>query len=366
MADNVYFYCGNDEYLVGTNARKTVDRICPAEEQSLSLEIIDGSATKIEDAVASIDQCVAAFRTVGLFGGKKVVWFRDAAFLKNAVIMKNADVKRLLGELSHDLKAGLAPDQFLVISAPGIDKRSAFFKSMKDVVHIEEFAIPEKDYEARPVALKRSVSLFKREGYSIDHDALDLFVDRSGYDTRQIMNEVEKLVLYKGDDKTIHLEDVRLMTSASDEAANWDFTDAVAERKLGDAIRVFRQLLFQKQTAIGLIIQLESMYQNLLRFREYMEIGWLRMNGNRIQWANDQEIDDYFAETGDDPRKMHWFRASKFANQAAPYTVNRLAASKRLVVDTHEKMLSGGGAIPHELMVETLLAKLCAPPQRRR
>ncbi len=366
MADNVYFYCGNDEYLVQTNARKRVDQICPEAEQSLSLEVIDGSASKIEDAVSAVDQCVAAFRTVGLFGGRKVVWFRDAAFLKNAVIMKNADVKRLLGELSHDLKGGLAADQYLVISAPGIDKRSAFYKALKDVVEIEEYSVPEKDYEARPAAMKRAAALFKREGYSIDSDALEVFVDRAGFETRQIMNEVEKMVLYKAGDKSIHLPDVQLMTSASGEAVNWDFTDAVAERRLGEAIRVFRQLLFQKQTAVGLIIQLESMYQNLLRFREYMEIGWLRMNGSRIQWANDQEIEDYFSEVPDDPRKMHWFRASKLANQAAPYTVARLAASKRLVVDTHEKMLSGGGAIPHDLMFETLLAKLCAPPQRRR
>ncbi|MEI6892179.1 MAG: hypothetical protein V5783_08420 [Pontiella sp.] len=365
MADNVYFYCGNDEYLVSLNARKKVDQICPAEEQSLSLEIVSGSAAKIDDAVAAIDQCVAGFRTLGLFGGKKVVWFRDVSFFKNAVIMKNAEVKRLLAELSGDLKAGLAEDQFLIISAPGIDKRSAFYKALKDVVEIQTYEISERDYEARPVALKRAISMFKREGYSMDRNAADLFIDRTGFETRQIMNEVEKMVLYKGDEKNIQLDDVQLMTSASGEAVAWDFTDAIAERKLGEAIKIYRQLLFQKQTAIGLIIQIESLYQNLLRFREYMEAGWLRMNGNRIQWSQDQEIDDYFVAMSDDPRKMHWFRASKFANQAMPYTVNRLVASKRLVVDTHERMLSGG-SIPHDLMLETLLAKLCAPPQRRR
>jgi len=365
MTDNVYFYCGNDEYLVGTNARKKVDQLCPGEEQALSLEVIDGSASKIEDAVAAVDQCVAAFRTLGLFGGKKVVWMRDAAFLKNQVIMKNADVKRLLAELASDIKAGLAAEQFLVLSAPGIDKRSAFYKAVKDLVGIEEYDIPERDYEARPVALKRALALFKREGYSIDHAAADVFIDRTGFETRQIMNEVEKMVLFKGDDKNITLADVQLITSTSSEAVNWDFTDAVAERKLADAIRIFRQLLFQKQTAIGLIIQIENMYQNMLRFREYMEAGWLRLNGNRIQWASDADIDDYFSAMPEDPRKMHWFRAGKIANQAAPYSVARLAASKKLVVDTHERMLSEG-SIPHELMLETLLAKLCAPPKRRR
>ena len=179
------------------------------------------------------------------------------------------------------------------------------------------------------------------------------------------MNEVEKMVLYKGGEKTILLADVKLMTSATGEAIAWDFTDAVAERKLGEAIRLFRQLLFQKQSAIGLMIQIENLFQQLLRFREYIDAGWLRMNGNRIQWANDPEIDEYFAAMADDPRKMHWFRAGKIANQAAPYSVARLAASKKLVVDTHERMLSGG-SIPHELMLETLLAKLCAPRRPRR
>ena len=365
MADNLYLFYGNDEYLVATHARKRVEEICPEAEQSLVLEVIDGAATKIDDAVAALDRCIAAFRTVGLFGGKKVVWFRDASFFKNKVIMKNEKVKRLLGDLAADIKAGLAADQFLIVSASGVDKRSAFFKAFGSAGKVEEFSIPEQDYKARPMALQRTSELFKREGFAIDSAALNMFVERTGYETRQIMNEVEKMVLYKGDDRQITTGDVQAITSASGEAIAWDFTDAVAERKLGEAIRLFRQLIFQKQSAVGLIIQLESLFHNLLRFREYLEAGWIRMNGNRLQWSNDSELDDYFAGMPDDPRKMHPFRAGKLAGQASTYTVRRLAASKRLVVDTHEQMISEG-TIPHNLMFETLLAKLCAPKPRRR
>lgn len=365
MAGNTYLYLGNDEYLVGLNARKKVDELCPAAEQSLSLELIEGAAAKIEDAAAALDRCLAALRTVGLFGGKKVVWFRDATFLANGVIIKNEQVKRLLGELAKDIKAGLAADQFLVLSAPGIDKRSAFFKAVSEAGDVAEYDIPERDYEARPVALQRAVALFKREGFSIDSAAADAFVDKTGYDTRQIMNEVEKMVLYKGAEKNITFEDVQAITSTSGEAVAWDFTDAVAERRLGDAIRLFRQLLFQKQTAVGLIIHLETLLNNLLRFREYIDAGWLRLNGNRIQWSNGSELDDYFAQLAEDPRKMHWFRAGKFANQCSAYTARNLALRKQMVVDTHERMLSEG-SIPHELLFETLLARLCAPQQRKR
>ena len=364
MANNVFLFYGNDEYLVGLNARKKVDEICPAAEQALSLEIILGDAGKIDEAAAAIDQCLAAFRTVGLFGGKKVVWFRDVTFLSNAVIMKNERVKRLLGELTKDLKAGLSPDQFLVISAPDVDKRTAFFKALNEVCEPVEYAVPERDYEARPVALQRATTLFKREGYSIDSAALDAFVDKTGFETRQIMNEVEKMVLFKGGDKKIGLADVQTITSAAGEALVWDLTDAVAEGRLADSIRIFRQLLFQKQTAVGLIIQIENLFQNLLRFREYMDAGWLRMDGNRIQWANDPQVDDYFSVMPDDPRKMHWFRASKIAQQASALSATFLTSRKKLLVDTHERMLSEG-SIPHELLVETLLARLCAPRRRR-
>ena len=365
MADNVYFYYGNDEYLVGHNARQKVNALCPEAEQALSLEVIDGAASKIDDAVAAIDQCIGGFRTVGLFGGKKVVWFRDASFLTNKVIMKNEKVKRLLGELASDIRAGLADDQFLIMSAPGIDKRSAFFKAVKESGDITEYDIPERDYEARPLALKRAASLFKREGFTITSDATDAFIEKTGFETRQIMNEVEKMVLYKGAEKNVTAADVQIITSASGEAISWDFTDAVAERKLGVAISLFRQLIFQKESPVRLIIGIEGLFQNLLRFKEYMDAGWLRMNGNRIQWSTDAELDDYFSGMADDPRKMHWFRASKFANQAMAYSAVSLAARKKLVVDTHERMLSAG-SIPHELMLETMLAKLCAPKPRRR
>lgn len=362
---NVYLFYGNDEYLVATSARKKVDEICPDEEKSFALETIDGSAAKIDDATAAIDRCLAGFRTVGLFGGKKVVWFRDITFLSNAVILKNEKVKRLLGDLASDIKQGLAADQFLILSADGIDKRSAFFKTLKESAEVTEFDIPERDYEARPVALQRARELFKKEGFSIDSAAADVFIEKTGFDTRQIMNEVEKMILYKGAEKAISAADVQAITSASGEAIAWDFTDAIAERRLGDAIRLFRQLIFQKQTAVGLIIQIETLFQNLLRFREYMDEGWLRMNGSRIEWSSAAELDDYFSVMPEDPRTMHWFRASKFAKQALPYSAKRLAASKQLVVDTHEKMLSTG-TIPHDLLLETTLAKLCAPAPRRR
>ena len=365
MAENIYLFYGNDEYLVSTKAQECVRSLCPEAEESLVLETIEGDAAKIDDALATLHTCISAFRTVGLFGGKKVVWFRNASFLKNLVIMKNQQVKDLIGELVSDIKAGLASDQFLVISAPGLDKRSAFFKAISSAGKIVEYAIPERDYEARPIALRRTTEALRKEGFQIDPDALELFIDRAGFETRQILNEVEKIVLYKRDEKNISRQDVQRITSPSSEAISWDFTDAVAERNLAEAIRLFRQLLFQKQSAVGLMVQLGTLFNHLVRFREYIDAGWIQLHGNRIQWSNDPSLENYFSNMPDDPRKMHWFRSSKIANQANRFSARALIARKKLIADTHEQMISEGN-LPHNLLFETLLAKLCASAPHRK
>ncbi len=364
MAMQAAFFCGNDEFLVSEGARKWLERVCPAEEQALALEVVEGRVTTIDEAVASLDGVLAALRTVGLFGGKKVVWLRDATFLKHGVIMKNAKGKGLLAALAEDLKAGLSGEQFLVVSAPGVDRRSAFYKAIKACVEWQEHELPERDYEVRPIALQRVSKRIREEGFLAAPGAVDRLVDRVGFETRQLFNELDKLMLYKGAERSVSVADVDAIVSATGEAVIWDFTDAVAERRLGEALRVFRRLLFQKESSVRLVIALEGLFSDLLHFREYAEAGWARLDGRKIQWAVDAEAEQYFEQLGSDPRKMHWFRASKLLSQAMPHSVKRLDACRRLALETHEKMISSG-SVPHEIMMETLLARVCGGRRQR-
>ena len=71
----------------------------------------------IDEAVYALDGVLAALRTVGLFGGKKVVWL-EMLPLKHAVIMKNAKVKELLASLASGKKRVIR-GQYLLISGQG-------------------------------------------------------------------------------------------------------------------------------------------------------------------------------------------------------------------------------------------------------
>jgi DNA polymerase-3 subunit delta len=349
---------GTDEYLVSHNARKAVNTLCPGNEQTLSLETVDGDVKTIDEALTALKTCIGALRTVGLFGGQKTVWFRDVSIFKDAVISKNEAVKELLGRLADDIKKGLPDSQNLIISAPGVDRRSAFYKVCEAAGAVEAYDLPEQDYKKKPVIRERAQALFAKVPCRIGAGALDLFLEKVGTDTRQLVMEAEKLMLYIGDRKEITVEDVKAITSSAAEAIAWDFTDALGERRLDEALKILRQLIFQGEAPIGIMFAVESLYQNLIQYRAYLDQGWVQLRGQNAQWGNDPEMEKLFDLLPADPRKTHPFRAGKLTQQAKNYSADELRRCQKRLLETHEQLVSS--SVPQELILEMLVIKLIA------
>jgi DNA polymerase III delta subunit len=346
---------GTDEYLVSGQARKTVDRFCPPEAQTLGLETVNGDVKTIDEAVTALKTCLGALRTVGLFGGQKTVWFRDVTLFKEGVLVKNEAVKVLLSQLAEEIKKGLPDSQHLVISAPAVDRRSAFFKVCDAAKCIEIYDLPEKSREMRTAVRGRAKELFAREHCRIAESALELFLDKVGLDTRLLAMEAEKLILYTGGGE-ITENDVNAITSPAAEAITWDFTDALGERRLRDALRILRQLFFQGESPVPLISAIEKLYQNLLRFRSWHDQGWVQLRNQNAVWTDGPEIDRVLSAMVADPRDMHPYRAGKLLQQAKNYTAEELIRCQKRLLRTHEQLVSS--SLPPELLMEMLVIQL--------
>jgi DNA polymerase-3 subunit delta len=353
---------GTDEFLVSSHSRKAVNTLCPEAEQTLGLETIEGDVKTVDEAVTAIKTTIGALRTVGLFGGQKTVWFRDVSIFKDKIISKNEAVKTLLKQLGEDVKNGLPDGQHLIISAPGVDRRSTFYKACEAGGEVEAYDLPEQAYLKEPIIRERAQKLFARAQCRVTPAALDLFVEKVGMDTRQLVMEADKLTLYIGDRKEITVEDVKAITSSAAEAISWDFTDALGERRLDEALKILRQLIFQGEQPVALMFAIESLYRNLTQFRAYLDQGWLRLTGSRgagaVQWAHDSDMDLMFSQLPADPRKMHWFRVSKLGQQAKNYSAEELRVCQKRLLETHEQLVSG--SVAQEMILEMLVIKLIA------
>ncbi|OGV67822.1 MAG: DNA polymerase III subunit delta [Lentisphaerae bacterium RIFOXYA12_FULL_48_11] len=360
MAATVYLIFG-DEYLVSVKAKALIESLVPAEKRTFGLEIIDGASENVESGVKIVDLCMEAIQTVGFMGDGKVIWFRDANFLHDNVVGKNADVKERLENLAGLIEKGLPEGQVLVVTAAKVDKRYAFYKACKGAGNVQEFAVADKAYMADKQAAQVAMDFFRNAGLKVNEQVLDMFLSKVGTDTRQILNEIEKLSVYMGIQKEVTINDIKEIVSAGREAIVWDLADAFGRRDLKLAIAVSRQLLFQKENVIGLIITLENRVKELMIYREGLDNGWLSAgHGPRggAQWRSvPPEIEDVFSRNFEkDPRGGHPFRIGVLAEQARQFSPRQLQKCRKAVLDAHEKLVSRG--IPDEMVLEPLLIQM--------
>ena len=305
-------------------------------------------------------------RTLGFFGGRKTVWLREATFLGAKKVGASESVKQGVARLTSEIKAGLPEGVRLVISAPGLDKRSALYKACDARGQVAAFAVADKPWQAEHQARERAAQLFVEEGLKAGPGVLEALVEKAGKDTRQIAQEIGKLSVYLGDRKDVSVDDVRDIVSRSREAMGWDIADAAGARDLTLALTVLRQLSFQNVNPMVMLTALESRFRELVVFKECLGKKWcaVRQSGNYVKlvWAQDAEMDQALAGFEPDPRAIHEYRAALLARQARNYSRRELVTAQQLVVETHERIVSR--SLRADLQLEFLLLQILGRPRK--
>lgn len=362
----VHLIYGEDDFLAHQAAEKIVNALCPPEEQALGMETLEGDSANSDEAIDCIKRCIGALRTIGFFGGRKVVWLRGATFL-GPRFNASEELKETIAQLKDEIANGLGPDQFLIISASKIDKRGAFYKACSKAGAVQEFSIPERDYQARPLAEEKARTLLTAKGIKMDGQTMERFLGKTGFDTRSIAQEVEKLSLYLGDRKSVTPEDVAIIVAASKDSATWDLVDAVAERNLPLALRVLNQLLFQGDNAVAMIIALENRFRELALFRDCMDVRVLRVEsygrGSKLHWSDNPKVDELLSGMSPDPRTIHPFRAGLISGQAKKYAAAELTERLDWLLETHRQLVTTG--LPGGVLLEILIVRMCAKARRK-
>jgi DNA polymerase III subunit delta len=363
----IYLLIGEDDYLANAKAREIAYRLVPADQRDFGLEILDAHAAGSEEALAVLRQAEESLRTRGFLAERKVVWLRDANVFCDNRISKTDDVKNAVAALTASVKEGWPAGHVLLATAGKVDKRQVFYKACQaQKAQIQEFAIPDKAGAARKHATDHLRLALRQTGVHMDERAQAAFVEKVGADTRQIFNEVHKLSAYLGERRAAGLSDIAEIVCASRETPAWDLLDAVGERKLGPALRLLRQLLFNKskENPIGLVHFLASRIQELIIYRQGLDRGWLKPKPGRtddMTWgALPESAQRVFSEDlRTNPVSMHPFRISQLARQARNFSMRELTEAYRKTVAACEQLVTGHSSdrLPIEMLLIDIIAK---------
>jgi DNA polymerase-3 subunit delta len=255
MPGAVHAVIGTDEGRVSEEAMALFNDLKPeGEAAEFTNDVIEGVVANSEEAYQACVRTIEGLQTIGFFGADKIVWLKGANFLADDRTGGAERAKQGVEDLLDVLKAGTGDEVTFLVSASAIDKRRGFYKWLQkngEVATFDKIDVS-KDRWEEEVALMVTTRA-KELGLAFDHEALDLFVQMAGEETRQIGNELEKLNLYQGDRRTVELEDVRLMVPLSRKGVVWEISRAIERRDTVRAIELVDAQLGKGESAIGLM-----------------------------------------------------------------------------------------------------------------
>ena len=195
---------------------------------------------------------------------------RAAALSRDLRVGEYRDESAILLSL---LESDMPPDAVLLFTSSAVDGRKKLVKRIQEMGAFVSLTVERE----RSGALKRqSIEDMVRQsaaahGKRVDAKALEQIVQRAGPDAALLAGELEKLCLYVGERDTIQEDDVRAIVIDMAESWIFDFTSALAARRLAPALKVLTGLFEQGEPPLRLLAMIAREVRMLLIARECLE-----------------------------------------------------------------------------------------------
>ncbi|MEY4487943.1 MAG: hypothetical protein RIQ79_451 [Verrucomicrobiota bacterium] len=270
------FICGADDFLVGRLGKARHDELAATVEDEFSRETISGFVNTVDETEAAIARFRDSVQTVSMFGGRRLVWFKDVNFLADSRTGNSETVKAAVEHLQSILAAVNPAEVAVLITAAPVDRRKSFYKWCEKTADFAFVgaATPEAAMESLAMtALAEARAL----GVTLEPDALQLLLARSGANTRFLVSEVNKLAAHAmpsaatakapGGALVITEADVDTLTPNLAEGDFFEATDAFFRGDLRATLAALDRHFFAGESARPVLSSLQKRNRLLIQIR---------------------------------------------------------------------------------------------------
>lgn len=221
----------------------------------ININYYDLNSNIIEDVLEDAE-------TFSLFDDKKMIVVKNS----NIFTSKKNSIDQNVEKLEQYLK-NPNPSTILVftVSDAKCDNKKKIVKLMNENGKIIE--LDTKD------SLNQIVKgLF--DDYKISNDLIKLLIERTGNNLDIIYQEVNKIMIYKNDDKVITKEDIENLTCCNIEDNIFLLIDYIVNKNKEKAIMIYHELLKMNEEPIAIIISLANKIRSLYQTKELYKKGY--------------------------------------------------------------------------------------------
>lgn len=235
---NTYLIYGNDYGLIKREIDKLTNGVSDVVKYDLSTDKID---ELLDDA-----SCMS------LFGDKKVLVGENALFLTTTTTNVNHNLDYLTNYLNDDNHENIV---ILSVLTDKLDERKKIVKLLKEkskVIYKE--LIDNKDLP------RFVINEFNNEGYKIDYKAANYFVNYVGKNVDILLSEINKMIIFKDNDKNITINDIDEISSKAINDNVFDLSDAIMKKDFKRMYDCYNDLIILKEEPIKIIAMLGNQF----------------------------------------------------------------------------------------------------------
>ncbi len=345
----IYVFAGKDDYLKTEGAKTVIRETIPDEERDFGVETVNGACNKADDVLQAIDAVREALFTSGLFGGKKVIWLREANFLPGATgrAVEAQAAKEAAAAFCETLMATPLPEEHtLVITTSTFSKATRFAKWVAKVGKIVECGKELRSYQVLEAALERLEQLLPETSLKMSAPVKQAFAKRVGADSRTILSELTKLETYLLPPRPVTEEDIARITSITNTAEPFDLIDALHNRNALALSRLIALLRMDKDSAFPAAAVILNSFNDLCAIRDALQRGLLSPNGTWM--LSPETLPARLA-------KLNGWAMKRLITAANHFTLNELRAARHYLVEMRFRLVDSSMANAWDIMEPYLL-----------
>jgi DNA polymerase III delta subunit len=310
-----------EKYLTAAKADFIVSNLISKKERELSYTVLQGDSLNATEIIEEIS-------TFAVFLNKKVVFAKEINF-----------VKQELERLYDFINKGIPDKNFLILTCSKIDKRSSFFKIIKEKGLAVDCTIPlglsKRDLNEQTQFLRNEMKeILKQYQKEIEEKAFINLVDLTGFNPEVFKENLQKLVSYIGEKNRIGVDDVSELIKRTKVDPIFDFTNAFSDKNIKKCLFFLSSLLNSNFHVLQILKALSNHIRKIFavkcfieHFNEKNKKIWIKgQDFNRfnnfvvpeIKKADTdlkKELDSWMAETSD------FFLASKSKSTYPEYQI---------------------------------------------
>ena len=198
-------------------------------------------------------------QTVSMFEDKKTV-IVDNANMFTGTTSKDSDIiENYLNHINENTVL------ILIVHNEKIDTRKKITKLIKKIGIVKEF-----NDETNPAVIVKKLL----KDYNINDKTINLFIDRVGNNPLIIQNEINKIKIYKGNNKTISDEDILNLTTKIIDIDIFKLIDYIIKKNKNKALELYHEMIKMNEEPIKILVILANQFRIMYQSKELLKKGY--------------------------------------------------------------------------------------------